>query len=97
MPNERGEKLVSLDVDRFAYWLGQGAHLDNGIKNLLGLVGVTPISPEVILTALKNRRSAAEGKKKLGGPAPHILSETFDYNAFFKPKESSSKEDPPKE
>jgi small subunit ribosomal protein S16 len=36
MPNERGEKLVSLDMERFSYWLGQGAHLTPGIKDLLG-------------------------------------------------------------
>lgn len=36
MPNERNEKLVSLDMERFAYWLGQGAKLTPDVKNLLG-------------------------------------------------------------
>lgn len=36
MPNERGEKLVSLDMERFAYWLGQGAILTPGVQDLLG-------------------------------------------------------------
>lgn len=36
MPNERDEKLVSLDMERFAYWLGQGAKLTPGVQDLLG-------------------------------------------------------------
>lgn len=36
MPNERREKLVSLDMERFAYWLGQGAVLTPDVSDLLG-------------------------------------------------------------
>lgn len=36
MPNELGEKLVSLDLQRFAFWLGQGAKVTPETKNLLG-------------------------------------------------------------
>ena len=60
MPNERGEKWVSLDVDRFSYWLGQGAHVADDVKNILGIAGVLPIPPDVVLTAAKNRKEAAE-------------------------------------
>ena len=38
MSNERGEKLVSLDMDRFYYWLGHGVHLSRGIFSVLGLL-----------------------------------------------------------
>lgn len=36
MPNELGEKLVSLDLKRFAFWLGQGAKVTSPLRNLLG-------------------------------------------------------------
>jgi small subunit ribosomal protein S16 len=78
MPNERGEKLASLDIDRFSYWLGQGAHLTQEVKNIFGLVGVLPISPEVILTASKNRiktTEKTEEQKKEEGTLPEIVQQ----------------------
>jgi len=56
MDNEKGEKLVSLDVDRFAYWLGQGALMTPEVSDLLGLCGLMPLTPEVLLTARQQRR-----------------------------------------
>lgn len=36
MPNEKGEKLVALDLDRFFFWMGQGALLSRGVFTTLG-------------------------------------------------------------
>lgn len=36
MVNENGEKLVSLDLHRFAFWLGQGAKVTAPLRDLLG-------------------------------------------------------------
>lgn len=48
MPNERNEKLVSLDMERFAYWLGQGAVMTPGVADILG-EPLSAADPVVIL------------------------------------------------
>lgn len=34
--NEKNEKLVAVDLDRLAYWMGEGAHLSQGVVTVLG-------------------------------------------------------------
>ena len=35
-PNERNEKLVSIDLNRLTYWLGRGAEPSKSVGMLLG-------------------------------------------------------------
>jgi len=36
MPNEKNEKLVSIDLNRLTHWLGKGAEPSIGVAKLLG-------------------------------------------------------------
>lgn len=36
MPNEHNEKHFAVDLDRLAYWLGEGAAMSAGVSTLLG-------------------------------------------------------------
>ena len=36
MPNERNEKLFAVDLDRLAYWIGEGASVTVPLSSLLG-------------------------------------------------------------
>lgn len=36
MPNERNEKLLAVDFDRLAYWIGEGASMAEGVDTVLG-------------------------------------------------------------
>lgn len=36
MPNERNEKLLAVDLDRLAYWIGHGAQVSRGLTTMLG-------------------------------------------------------------
>ncbi|KAJ3647612.1 hypothetical protein Zmor_019480 [Zophobas morio] len=58
MPNERNEKLVSLNLERIAYWLGNGADCTKPVQELLGLSGFLPIHPLSYMAAWKNRQAA---------------------------------------
>lgn len=37
MPNEKGETIASVDLNRLAYWLGRDAYLSFGVSNVLGM------------------------------------------------------------
>lgn len=58
MPNERNEKLASLNFERIRYWMGQGASLSHEAKVLLGLAGFMPIHPSSYIHAWQKRRAA---------------------------------------
>ena len=36
MPTEKGQKLVAINLERLAYWLGKGAKPSFGVHELLG-------------------------------------------------------------
>lgn len=36
MPNERNEKLLSLNIERIRYWIGQGADVSRPVAQVLG-------------------------------------------------------------
>jgi len=57
MPNERNEKLVSINFDRLNYWFGQGATPSRGVGMLLGMAGYTMVYPYSYLTAWRRRRA----------------------------------------
>lgn len=38
MPNERGEKLVALNIERISYWLSEGAQYTKPVQFILGKV-----------------------------------------------------------
>ncbi|XP_015906595.1 small ribosomal subunit protein bS16m [Parasteatoda tepidariorum] len=63
MPNERGEKLISLNLERFKYYVAEGAWVRSTVAMLLGTVGVTPIHPHAYTLAWRNRRHQLELEK----------------------------------
>ncbi|EFA06934.1 small ribosomal subunit protein bS16m [Tribolium castaneum] len=60
MPNANNEKLVSLNLERISYWIGNGAGCSGPVEELLGLAGYFPIHPRSYMTAWRNRRKADE-------------------------------------
>lgn len=56
MPNMYNEKLVSLDIDRIKFHLGNGAELSKPVEKLLGLSGLLPVHPMSYMTAKRNRQ-----------------------------------------
>ncbi|XP_031557876.1 probable 28S ribosomal protein S16, mitochondrial [Actinia tenebrosa] len=60
MPNDRNEKLVSLNVDRIKYWLSVGAEPSRPVGMLLGLAGILPVQPHSIEIARRNREAKTE-------------------------------------
>ena len=68
LPNKYNEKLMSLNLERIKYWLGQNASVSKPVAILLGLCGYFPIHPRTYMKAWRNRRKAAaeaETKKNL--------------------------------
>jgi len=64
MPNADNQKLVSLNVERVRYWMGQGAFFSQGLQKLLGIVGFLPIHPETYRDGWRARFKEAEEAKK---------------------------------
>lgn len=58
VPNQWGQKVCGLNVERIKYWLACGCHLTDGAAKILGLAGITPLSPDTVFQAkrLKQRR-----------------------------------------
>lgn len=59
LPNDRNEKLVSLNVDRIKYWLSVGAQPSRPVGMLLGLAGILPVHPHSVEIARRNRETQA--------------------------------------
>ncbi|XP_022907319.2 small ribosomal subunit protein bS16m [Onthophagus taurus] len=55
LPNQHGEKLVSLNLERISYWMGHGSNVSKPVSQLLGLSGFLPIHPISYMTAWRNR------------------------------------------
>lgn len=64
LPNQFNEKLVSLNLERIRYWLGNGAQASGPVAELLGLSGLLPIHPKTYMTAWRNRATDIEEPKK---------------------------------
>jgi len=63
VPNRYGYKVCGLNVERIKYWLACGVQLTSGAAKILGLAGITPLSPETVFTAEKlKEREIAEVK-----------------------------------
>ena len=56
MANDRGEKLVALNMDRIKYWLSQGAGVTNPVLRLFGLAGIFPLNSRTLNAAERNRK-----------------------------------------
>ncbi|KAG8189290.1 hypothetical protein JTE90_019050 [Oedothorax gibbosus] len=63
MANERGERLLALNVDRFKYYMAGGAWLRSSLAMLLGTAGVVPIHPHAYTLAWKARQRQLEKEK----------------------------------
>ncbi|RWS01855.1 28S ribosomal protein S16: mitochondrial-like protein [Dinothrombium tinctorium] len=64
MPNERDEKIVAVDLERLAFWLGKGATPSSGVYRLLGLMGFLPVHPQTYAEAWKLRLQKLEKPKQ---------------------------------
>ncbi|KAL7675096.1 hypothetical protein ACOME3_001366 [Neoechinorhynchus agilis] len=53
--NKYGERLMALNVDRFRFWITEGAEPTKTVRRLLGLAGVLPIHPKSYLAAWRRR------------------------------------------
>merc|ERR1711899_390971 len=65
LPNEHGEKLCSLNLERIAFWVGKGIKLSEDVSTLLGLAGFLPQSPHAYKTAWKIEKKFCTKKNKL--------------------------------
>lgn len=55
MPNERGELIVSCDLNRLNYYLGKGATPSALVAHYLGLAGYLPLAPKLFINAWRHR------------------------------------------
>ncbi|KAH7695677.1 Protein MRPS-16 [Aphelenchoides avenae] len=61
LPNDRNEKLVSLNIGRLKYWIGvRNAPVSVPALELLGLAGLFPIHPKTFIRAKDNREALAK-------------------------------------
>ena len=61
IPNRWGQKVCGLNVDRIKYWVACGATFDIRTRELLGLAGILPVSPDTyIRVARLNERQKME-------------------------------------
>jgi small subunit ribosomal protein S16 len=65
MPNKDNQKLVSLNIERVRYWMGQGAEFSLNTARLLGRVGFLPVHPTTYAEAWRHRyKEAADAEAK---------------------------------
>ncbi|RZC36297.1 Ribosomal S16 domain containing protein [Asbolus verrucosus] len=64
LPNENNEKLVSLNLERIRFWMGNGALVSKPVEQLLGLAGFLPIHPTSYMVAWRNRKAAEKEAEK---------------------------------
>lgn len=55
IPNRYGQKVCGLNIDRIKYWIACGAQLDPKARELLGIGGILPISPDTVIRATRLR------------------------------------------
>ncbi|KAF6211551.1 hypothetical protein GE061_012064 [Apolygus lucorum] len=63
MPNHKKEQLVSLNVERIQYWIGEGAAVSGPCSELFGLAGILPIHPETYMKAWRARKKNLESQQ----------------------------------
>lgn len=56
LPNKHNEKLVSLNIEKIKYWIGNGAHTTKPVEKLFGLAGLFPLHPMTITNAERLRK-----------------------------------------
>ncbi|XP_015274153.1 PREDICTED: 28S ribosomal protein S16, mitochondrial isoform X1 [Gekko japonicus] len=59
LPNDHGEKIIGLNIERIKYWLGRGAYTSMPFQKLLGLAGFFPLHPMTITNAERLKRKRA--------------------------------------
>ncbi|XP_064395375.1 small ribosomal subunit protein bS16m-like [Halichondria panicea] len=64
MPNANKELVVGLNLERIKYWLSVGATPTVSVYKLLGLAGVLPAHPRLVLEASRKREAAQHIKDK---------------------------------
>ena len=66
IPNRWGQKVCGLNVDRIKYWVACGANFDIRSRELLGLAGILPVSPDTYIRVerLKKREEMEREAKK---------------------------------
>ncbi|XP_044301482.1 28S ribosomal protein S16, mitochondrial isoform X1 [Varanus komodoensis] len=59
LPNNHGEKIVGLNIERLKFWLANGVLLTKPVEKLLGLAGFFPLHPMTITNAERERKKRA--------------------------------------
>uniref|UniRef100_A0AC35G6K4 Small ribosomal subunit protein bS16m n=1 Tax=Panagrolaimus sp. PS1159 TaxID=55785 RepID=A0AC35G6K4_9BILA len=61
LPNAKNEKLISMDITRLKYWIGErNAQISVPVLELLGLSGLFPIHPKTYIRAKDQRETLAQ-------------------------------------
>uniref|UniRef100_A0A914Z333 Small ribosomal subunit protein bS16m n=1 Tax=Panagrolaimus superbus TaxID=310955 RepID=A0A914Z333_9BILA len=61
LPNAKNEKLVSMNIGRMKYWIGErNAQISVPVLELLGLSGLFPIHPKTYVRAKEQRETLAQ-------------------------------------
>lgn len=65
MPNKDNQKLLSLNIERTRYWMGEGATFSRNVAMVLGLAGFLPNHPRTYIEAWRYRyKEAADADAK---------------------------------
>ncbi|XP_062821697.1 small ribosomal subunit protein bS16m [Anolis carolinensis] len=76
LPNDHGEKIVGLNIERIKYWIASGALLSKPMEKLLGLSGFFPLHPMTITNAERaKRRRAREAERAAAEEEPVAIKE----------------------
>ncbi|XP_054857486.1 28S ribosomal protein S16, mitochondrial [Eublepharis macularius] len=59
LPNDHGEKIVGLNIERLKYWIASGAQYTKPLQKLLGLAGFFPLHPMTITNAERIKKRQA--------------------------------------
>nr|XP_056721363.1 28S ribosomal protein S16, mitochondrial [Euleptes europaea] len=80
LPNDHGEKIVGINIERLKYWIACGAHYTMPLQKLLGLAGFFPLHPMTITNAERIKRKRA----REAASATEATSVTGEENAAAK-------------
>uniref|UniRef100_A0AC34GRT0 Small ribosomal subunit protein bS16m n=1 Tax=Panagrolaimus sp. ES5 TaxID=591445 RepID=A0AC34GRT0_9BILA len=71
LPNAQNEKLVSMNIGRLKYWIGErNAQISVPVLELLGLSGLFPIHPKTYIRAKDHRETLAQQVAALQAAIP---------------------------
>lgn len=91
LPNARNEKLVSINIQRIKYWMGErNAQVAVPVLELLGLSGLLPIHPRTYIRAIESREKLEAERVKKEKMEEQRRQEEQEAAAASNSQESSS-------